>query len=302
MIIDLLSAKKISSHIKLLSVYSESSKTKWFTMRKFIFALAFLTSAHLLAAPSQTPPCTETNMQNSTEGGIVLFTPPTGWHQADMNALPPHIKIMVVGKGPSPFPPSMNLNVQKYSGTLKQYLKIVKDTNSSQGYEWKDLGTIRTEAGNASLSQFDHKGQWGEIRMMQVILIKNGMVYILSASALKDEFSIFYKDFFASMRSLRVAKNPIDMLPSAQQKTQLRNAIQNIHSQWETLVTQKRAEDPKSTPKDRKTALFNSQNFQTTLWIPFKEMLSQKYGMMGPDWQSIILKNTQDDLFDFQIN
>lgn len=135
---------------------------------------------------------------------VVSFNPPVGWHLADAHLLPPHVKALVVGKGPSSFPPSLNLSCEPYQGTLRQYLKTVKNMNSAQGYEWKDLGTIQTEAGTASLSQVDTKSQWGDLRLMHVILLKNKTIYILTASALKSEFPQFYKDFFAAMRSLKL--------------------------------------------------------------------------------------------------
>ncbi len=133
----------------------------------------------------------------------VQFTPPPGWATADASALPPRVKTMVVGKGKGNFPPSINLGMEKYQGTLKQYLKIIKAINDSQGSQWKDLGAIRTEAGDASLSQVDTKSEWGELRMMHVILLKDGIIYILTAAAKKEEFPEHYKAFFDSLRSLR---------------------------------------------------------------------------------------------------
>lgn len=167
--------------------------------------LGFLSASPLLAespfASANTPsiPSQSTPKENS-----VQFTPPSGWHAADTATLPPCVKTMVVGKGPSTFPPSMNLSLAPYDGTLAQYLKIVKMKNSEQGYTWKDLGKIRTAAGDANLSQVDTKTPWGEVRLMHVILVRNGYVYILTASALSSEFQIFYKEFFASMRSLSI--------------------------------------------------------------------------------------------------
>jgi hypothetical protein len=46
--------------------------------------------------------------------------------------------------------------------------------------------------------------QWGRVKMMHVILLKKGVIYILTAAALLEEFPKFYKDFFNSLRSLRV--------------------------------------------------------------------------------------------------
>lgn len=137
-----------------------------------------------------------------------VFTPPAGWSEADAKTvqLPPRVQMMVVGKGSVGFPPSMNLSSEAFQGTLKQYLQIVKRMNDDKGYAWKDLGTISTKSGNASLSQVDTKSQWGDVRLMHVILLKNETIYILTASALKGEFSLFYKDFFKAMRSLQIEK------------------------------------------------------------------------------------------------
>jgi hypothetical protein len=221
---------------------------------------------------------------------------------ADPKILPERVKVMVVGQGPSAFPPSMNLSMEPYSGSLKQYLKNVKNRNLAQGYEWKDLGTIRTEAGNASLSQVDTKSEWGTVRLMHVILLKNGTIYILTASALQEEFSQFYKDFFNSMRSLRVVKEAFEMVVNAQQKTQLKNAIQKIKAQWEKEMSQMRKNDPNLSTEALKEQTFASKNFQTNSWIPFKEMLNQKFSDMGADWQSLLLKEVEDDLFETLIN
>lgn len=149
-------------------------------------------------------------LELAQDPGAVIFTPPQGWYLADPKALPPSVKVMVVGKGTSEYPPSLNLSTEKFSGTLKHYLKIVKALNESKGDEWKDLGTIRTEAGDASLSQVDTKSKWGTERLMHVILEKNGTIYILTAAALKNEFPKYYKEFFNSMRSLQINRDAIE--------------------------------------------------------------------------------------------
>lgn len=139
----------------------------------------------------------------SKEPKALLFTPPPGWRLADPKKLPPSVKVMLVGKGASEYPPSLNLATENYSGTVKQYLKIVKEINDRSGAEWKDLGTLQTQAGEASLSQVDAKTKWGTERLMHVILQRDGTIYILTAGALQTEFPRFYQEFFTAMRSLR---------------------------------------------------------------------------------------------------
>lgn len=133
----------------------------------------------------------------------LVFTPPQGWQMADPKQLPPSVKAMIVGKGKSEYPPSMNLGLEEYDGNLKSYLKIVKSINDSQNAEWKDLGKIQTQAGSASLSQVDMRTEWGAVRLMHVILVRDGFAYILTAAAKSDEFPQFYNDFFTAMKSLR---------------------------------------------------------------------------------------------------
>lgn len=140
------------------------------------------------------------------EGSDLIFTPPEGWLAADPKNLPANVKIIIAGKGSKEFPPSMNLAVEKYAGDLKSYLKIVKGINEQHKTPWKDLGTIKTGIGEASLSQVNMLTEWGEVRMMHVIAKYGDSIYILTASALKSEFSKFYPIFFAAMSSLREPK------------------------------------------------------------------------------------------------
>lgn len=135
------------------------------------------------------------------------FSPPEGWHFTEKDSLPKNVLTMIVGKGEKEFPPSINLGTEQFEGTLKDYLKIVKALNDSQGDEWKDLGMIQTESGPASLSQLLTKSKWGEVKMMHVILIRDKTVFIMTAAALKDEFPKFYPDFFRAMRSLKLEES-----------------------------------------------------------------------------------------------
>jgi hypothetical protein len=165
-------------------------------MKKTILILMTCASSFCFAEDITTTP-----IQDAPEQEVVTYVPPKGWKSADLSQLPKVIKSMIVGTGKENFPPSITLAIEPYSGTLKDYLKIVKNINSSEKTEWKDLGKITTKAGMASLSQFDEKSNWGTTRTMTTILVQNGNAYILSATALKSEFANFYKDFFEAMRS-----------------------------------------------------------------------------------------------------
>jgi len=139
------------------------------------------------------------------EAITVTFRPPEGWKSAESSQLSSRVKSMVVGTSAKGYPPSINLATESYSGTLKDYLKVIKSINDAKGILWKNLGDISTDAGVGNLSQVENKTQWGDIRMMHVVLLKDGVIYILTATALKDEFPGLYKDFFKAFRSLNVS-------------------------------------------------------------------------------------------------
>jgi hypothetical protein len=232
----------------------------------------------------------------SQQPGAVLFTPPAGWKAVDPSVLTSSVKAMVIGKGTSDFPPSINLGTEAYKGTLKQYLKRIKEINKSQGSEWKDLGTIRTEAGEASLSQVDRRTQWGDVRMMHVILYKNGTIYIMTAASHKDEFAKFYKDFFNSLRSLRFNKTAHDSITDRKRATNLDKAEQSVKAAWKTLYTKQKSAFPNLSSEELTIQVFNSEEFQDNTWNPFKALLAKDFIDMKVEWQKQILQEVRDSL------
>lgn len=133
----------------------------------------------------------------------LIFTPPKGWVAADSSQLPPSVKMMFIGKSNLSLPPSLNLGMESFEGSLQEYLATVERINRSLGAEWEDLGFIQVLAGKASLSQVDAQTEWGMVRMMHIILVEHGYAFILTAAALKDDFAKYYEDFFHSFKSLK---------------------------------------------------------------------------------------------------
>jgi len=139
--------------------------------------------------------------------GTVSLRPPSGWYRVqDSKKFPPHMQMMLVAKGSYKVPPSIYLCTEQYEGTLQDYLRIVKEINRSQGGEWKNLGMVPTSLGQASLSEATAVTQWGHMRMMHVILSHEGTIYILTGSALKEEFPKFYKIFYETLCSIQINK------------------------------------------------------------------------------------------------
>lgn len=267
-------------------------------MKKNLLLLFFSSFSFLLTFECfsstffQSQQLTEKNSQE-----LVYFSPPSNWKIADSKLLPKSVKIMVIGESPSTFPPSMNLSLEPYRGTLKQYLKLIKNMDESRGNEWKDLGFVHTEAGKASLSQVDEPSQWGIKRLMRAILLKNNTIYILTASALKEEFAQFYNHFFNAMRSLRVVKEPLEMVCNVQQRTQLRLASQKLQVQWNSLLARYHLEEANLTEDELKEKVFQLKEFQHSYWIPLQERLNQKHADLGLEWRDLFLNKLKQDLY-----
>jgi hypothetical protein len=252
--------------------------------------------------PSSVPSSSNSNQRihpasEEQEEYIVSFTPPAGWYLADLSSLATtHVKVMVRGQSGSYWPPSMNLSWESFAGTLKDYLKLVKNRNQMKGEEWKDLGSIQTEAGLASLSQVDHQMPWGEMRFMHAILVKDEKAYIITASAPTQDFRLFYKDFFTSMRSLRISRDACELV-TPEERQQLKTAADQLEAQWQVLFAQYQQDHLQIAENDLKEGAFTSDLFQNKFWKPFEKMLQEKYGRMGMDWQSLFLQKMKDRLF-----
>lgn len=268
------------------------------------FPLAISTIVFAAAIPvnqsesveSMAPAKTEV-VETQDEEPIVYFKPPKNWLLADANALLPSVKVIVIGKGNSALPPSINLSWEPYQFTLKQYLQAVKNRNTAQGYEWKDMGMIQTDAGPGDLSMVDSKSAWGDVRSMHLILLKDKRIYILTASAVKSEFSNFYKEFFDSIKSLKVAKNVYDLVENKQQRAQLQNAVRKLMGQWKEMISTAQSTNPTLQPVAIKEKVFNSAEFQNQILTPFRETLNEKFGQQGQELNTLFLQKIEDQLF-----
>lgn len=254
-----------------------------------------------IPAPTSIPLSEERALQQKMveiagEPGSVTFQPPANWRLADPAALPPNVKVMVVGRGKGSYPPSLNLMTEHFVGTLKEYLRIVQKKNEKWGDDWKDLGVIRTNAGDASLSQVDTKTKWGTERLMHVIFIKNEQVYVLTAAALKEEFGQYYKDFFNAFRSLKINQDLFEMMPDVRKACALKNAIQELKFEWKDF-SQRAARNTILTPDEGAPArLFEGKEFQEQYWNAFKTYLNKDFADMPSTWHVQVLAHARNEL------
>jgi hypothetical protein len=116
---------------------------------------------------------------------------------------------------------------------------------------------------------------------MQLIVIKDQRAYILTAGALKEEFSRHYQDFEAALKSLTITT---DLAAATEKKEQLNTLIRNLHTDFKAITAASVEE------------AFDSPNFQNQSWNPFLQNVINNFTEMGPYWQILLLRDQQNKL------
>jgi hypothetical protein len=207
------------------------------------------------------------------------FLQPKGWDIVDSSTLPPHVQIAFIHKKSASFSPSFNLATEKVDVSQAEYLKIIKNIHESdRNNRWRHLGKVHTSAGLADLTEIDTDSEWGPIRILQLIFIRNGTAYVLTAAASKKEIASFYKDFHTSFRSLQITEDLIESIPQKDRREQLKQAKQHLLVAWERFQDQ---------------SSFSDHTFQKEHWIPFQNEVINNYEDMGAYWQVSLLRSIQ---------
>jgi hypothetical protein len=194
------------------------------------------------------------------------------------------VKIAFVKKGLKGFCPSLNLAVEEVNVSLTEYLKAIKAIHEQdRNNHWRSLGKVRTSAGLAQLTEIDTASECGAIRILQLILIHEGKSYVITAAALKEEFSTYYQEFQQAFRSLTLTSDLLSTVPQLERRELLQKMQRTLWNAW--------AETPDGTS-------FEEESFQAHHWQPFQKTIIENYEDMGAFWQVLMLKSTQEKLFD----
>lgn len=138
----------------------------------------------------------------------ITLNPPKGWECIkDPEQLPQKIRMIYIGTGKGQFTPSINLASEETVLKMDEYLALAKSYHEGQGNtQCKSLGTIETKAGKANLLQIDRKAQWGNVRFIQAVLIRERMAYVITATCLQEEFASLSSHFFKAIQSFAIAE------------------------------------------------------------------------------------------------
>ncbi|MGC1878774.1 MAG: hypothetical protein WA347_01490 [Rhabdochlamydiaceae bacterium] len=219
-----------------------------------------------------------------------FFTPPEAWEVTDPRSLSPKVKIAFLKNNNKGFCPSINLAIEETDVSLNDYLKAVKAIHEQdRNNQWRALGKVRTAAGMAQLTEIDSTTEWGAVRILQLIFIKEGRAYVITAAALKEEISNYYKDFQSAFRSFTISNDLLSNIPQLQRRETLKEKQADLFATSEKYFHSSDKQNP-----------FDDPTFQQKHWLPFQKTVIDNFGDMGAFWQILILRNAHEKLLSLQ--
>jgi hypothetical protein len=270
-------------------------------MKTFI-KIAFFSSA-LFFYTCDNIKCVETQILKECdafeEPGACYFIPPANWGLVDPKHLLDDVKIMVKGqpKSANHIPPSINLALEETQLSLNEYLTLVEQSNQvNDGRKWAMLGTIKTNAGNMALTQLDLQTKWGEVRMIQGIIVKNKKAFVVTATAQLCEFSQFYQEFQKALESFTINKDLWQMIQDKEQRKELKMIVKKVKLQWLNEFATSKNLYSELCEKDVAIKTFKDASFQETVWQPFQSNLANSYPFMSSRWHMKFLEMIKDEL------
>jgi hypothetical protein len=193
-----------------------------------------------------------------------FFIPPKDWELAKPESLSPRVKVGFFGKAKNEISPRVNLATEAIEISLPEYVKaVVALHRADPNNRVRDLGKMKIPEGDAHLIEIDAKKEYGEVRLLQLMLVKNKTAYILTASAAKEEFSKFYPVFQSVFNSVAITKDLVEAVPQEEKRSALKNLYEKLTKDSE---------------------------------IAFQNSVINDYTEMGFYWQLLMLQSAQDKL------
>lgn len=162
---------------------------------------------------------------------ICIFQPPGDWEIAHLKKPAPEILVGFLGKGSSSvFRPSINLAVEEIDGTLKEYVKAVKEIHLAEPkIQWRDLGKFTTRAGEGRLTEISKPSAFGEMKIFQAMVVKENKAYILTAALLQEDLSKFRPAILESFHSLSLVPDLWAPIQDGAQQKEIQDLFASFH-------------------------------------------------------------------------
>ena len=180
---------------------------------------------------------------------------------------------------------AISLYIEKIPCDEKTYLDaVLKNHRSDITKSVRELGLLQTKSGKSHLLQIDTKSNWGKIRILQSILVKDGYAYIQTATSLRKDFLKINQELLKSFQSLCVAE---DLPSTLENHEEFDKKLTTLFKSWKKHL---------QTAKGEKEELFKANFFQRNQWVPFTEYITQNYEDFGICWQILAIQHVKEQL------
>jgi hypothetical protein len=133
---------------------------------------------------------------------------PEAWEQVNNEMAPGSVKLILRGKGDYELPPTMNVAVEPVAATMSidQYVECVQTLHRSNPlHRCSHLGQLPGGREKMELMQLQLDSQWGPVEMLQGLLVRDQVAYVVTVSARQEEFGKQLPTFIKTLQSFTTA-------------------------------------------------------------------------------------------------
>jgi hypothetical protein len=226
---------------------------------------------------------------------LTTFTVPDGWEQVRHISPKETVKILVRQPRAEILPPSINLVVEKVDVSLPEYLQVVKSLHKYiNNAELHDLGKINTKAGSAHLISIEMTSNWGDTKILQAMTIRDNIAYVITATALKNDFSVYYKDFFNAIKSFEILENVFQSHPDLMKK------YSETKEKWLYTYIETKKMYSHLSEKDLANKAFYDKKFQQEHWHPLTDTIQISFTEIQRIWQDKIIEQLRQECLEYR--
>lgn len=204
---------------------------------------------------------------------VCYFQPPEGWLGVKPDEASAAGLVAFIGKAKKEVSPSLSFTTEATDLSLKEYIKAVKEVHESDLHvAWRDLGELTFRGGKGRLGEVCNSTPFGEMKILQGILVRDGCAYILTGASLQEEFSEHRSSLVAAIRSLTFLPDLFSAIADPQTRETLKTRFEDLTS-------------------------LDSENERKQMWQELQQTLPKEFAQLGAYWHSLALQEGFNRIF-----
>lgn len=210
---------------------------------------------------------------------IPFFIPPKDWALTNPKAYTKYIKVAFTKNDKSICRPSINLSIQETDLSLDEYTQEAKKAHEiDNGVTYKILGNMFLKDGKATLSEVVKTIHSIDYKILQMILVKDKVAYILTAACKKEDVINYYPIFIDSFKSF-------ELLDDLFSKVAIKSKKNLLINKYNGLVFSSRKSNDKQ----------NKKNV-----VDFEKYIGKNFKNEGKYFSMLVIEKALKEIKDFK--